>query len=436
MRRFSLVMVLVLAVLPGLPAAAQETGSTITVVHAVEGDEGFPVDLYVNGELVVSEISFGMITEALRLSAASYEVELYPAGANPAIEDARLSATVRLSGGAHATVVANVTETGQPTLTVFVDDTSQIPAGQARVTLRHGAVAPEVDVLAEDEVLIGGLANQEEGSAEVPEGSYTIEVVPTGEPGPALFEADLDLTEGTSYVIYGIGSVEGDSFDVAVQVITGLQTPPAFIPTGTGGLAADARPGNPLAAGSAVPSEPSRSSGTLLAYRPAGVESLSPNAGPPPVSLRIDALGVEAPVVVARVDAARMEVPQSVSQVAWYEYGPAPGESGSAVMAAHVDLAGRGPGVFFGLDRLRPGDVIVVGFEDGSERRFRVEALARYEKGTLPLDRIFARDGHPVLTLVTCGGTFDRSTRLYDSNVVVYARPVPAYTWEGALLPT
>jgi len=32
--------------------------------------------------------------------------------------------------------------------------------------------------------------------------------------------------------------------------------------------------------------------------------------------------------------------------------------------------------------------------------------------------------GSPVLTLITCGGSFSESTRHYDSNVVVYAVPV------------
>jgi hypothetical protein len=40
------------------------------------------------------------------------------------------------------------------------------------------------------------------------------------------------------------------------------------------------------------------------------------------------------------------------------------------------------------------------------------------------VDRIFARDGAPQLVLITCGGTFDRTIRSYEDNVVVTAEPV------------
>jgi sortase (surface protein transpeptidase) len=93
------------------------------------------------------------------------------------------------------------------------------------------------------------------------------------------------------------------------------------------------------------------------------------------------------------------------------------------VLAAHVDTAEQGAGAFFRLRELRPGDEVVVDYDDGSSGRFIVEARVTYDKDSLPLHRVFARDGSPVLTLVTCGGGFSRSSRSYDSNVVVYAVP-------------
>ncbi|HET7847324.1 MAG TPA: class F sortase [Acidimicrobiia bacterium] len=157
---------------------------------------------------------------------------------------------------------------------------------------------------------------------------------------------------------------------------------------------------------------------------PALGEPIDP--GPAPTGLRIEAIGVEADILPYGVDRAtgQMEVPENVVDVAWYRYGPSPGEAGSAVLAAHVDLAGRGPGVFFDLDRLQPGDLIAIDFDDGSEALFSVQARATHKKDDLPTEVIFSRYGPPVLTLVTCGGGFDSSTSRYDSNVVVYARPL------------
>lgn len=164
----------------------------------------------------------------------------------------------------------------------------------------------------------------------------------------------------------------------------------------------------------------------LLPNKVSTLDSMNPSAGPTPVGLVIPSIDVDAEVISQGIDArtGQMEVPHNVSDVAWYEYGPAPGESGSAVLAAHVDLAGQGPGVFFDLRTLEPGDLLEVIFSDGTSEEFRVEARTIYDKDDLPLDAIFSREGPPVLTLITCGGSFNASVESYDSNVVVFALPV------------
>lgn len=147
----------------------------------------------------------------------------------------------------------------------------------------------------------------------------------------------------------------------------------------------------------------------------------------PPVGLRIESLGVDARVGASGVDqdTGQMEVPDNVAEVGWYKFGPSPGEPGSAVLAAHVDLAGFGPGAFYELDSLAAGDRISVIHDDGSASTFRVVAQVMYDKDELPLDVIFSREGPPVLTLITCGGGFNSKISRYDSNVVVYAVPEP-----------
>ena len=143
-------------------------------------------------------------------------------------------------------------------------------------------------------------------------------------------------------------------------------------------------------------------------------------------ALELASLGIDAPIIPTGVNqrTGQMAVPNNVRDVAWYEFGSRPGESGSAVLAAHVDLASQGPGVFFGLRKVEVGDIVEVTFSDDSVSRFRVEARTVYQKAELPLDTIFARKGAPVLTLITCGGGFSESSGSYDSNVVVFAVPV------------
>lgn len=146
-----------------------------------------------------------------------------------------------------------------------------------------------------------------------------------------------------------------------------------------------------------------------------------------PVSLAIPAIEHRSSVDATGVDARTRElaVPESAEGVVWYQHGPSPGASGSAVLAGHVDYNGVA-GAFYRLRELEPGDRIAVSFDDGSRQRFEVVARRRYKRDELPTDRVFASGGRPVLTLITCGGRFDESERRYAANVVVFAVPLEA----------
>ena len=54
-----------------------------------------------------------------------------------------------------------------------------------------------------------------------------------------------------------------------------------------------------------------------------------------------------------------------------------------------------------------------------------VGGLELITKQVLSVERIFARDGAPRLTLITCGGPFLPEYRSYRDNVVVVAEPAP-----------
>ncbi|MFG3601773.1 class F sortase [Micromonospora chersina] len=146
----------------------------------------------------------------------------------------------------------------------------------------------------------------------------------------------------------------------------------------------------------------------------------------PPVGLRIPPIGVTATVdpvgINRRTD--EFEVPPSVDRVGWYRYGPGlEAGTGSVVIAGHVDSADQGRGAFFRLRELDRGDTLTVTGADGRERTYRVVAREEYAKTRIPLERYFARDGSPRLTLITCGGPFDAKTRHYRDNIVVTAVP-------------
>jgi LPXTG-site transpeptidase (sortase) family protein len=145
---------------------------------------------------------------------------------------------------------------------------------------------------------------------------------------------------------------------------------------------------------------------------------------PPPVTLTIPAIGVRTALVRLGLTASgTLQVPPAASVAGWYAGSPRPGAIGSAVIAGHVDSY-RGPGVFYRLSQLQPGDRVYVRRADGKLVVFRVTSVDAYPKDDFPTRSVYGATPDPELRLITCGGAFDPSLHSYLGNVVVYASEV------------
>jgi sortase (surface protein transpeptidase) len=155
--------------------------------------------------------------------------------------------------------------------------------------------------------------------------------------------------------------------------------------------------------------------------RPATATTGLARAAAPPVRIRIPAIGVSAAVVRLGLNRdGTLQVPADFGVTGWFTGGPAPGETGPAVIAGHIDSR-RGPAVFYRLHALRRGDGVAVERADGTTVQFAVEGSAQYPKRAFPTEAVFGPSPDPLLRLITCGGSFDRSRRSYRDNVVVTA---------------
>ncbi len=222
-------------VLVATPATAADT-ATVSVLHGIPNT---PVDVYANGERLIDDFQPGTLTDALTLPAGAYDLAIFPADAADGSGAPLLKADdVAVPAGANATVVAHLKEDGSPTLTPFVNDTSAVPAGQARVTVRHTAAAPAVDVRAGGTAVVKGLTNPNEQTLTVPASTITADVTLAGTDTVAIGPADLTLAEGTSTIVYAWGNGEA-GYDLAVQTISGMHSMPAGVPGGSAGLADD-----------------------------------------------------------------------------------------------------------------------------------------------------------------------------------------------------
>jgi sortase (surface protein transpeptidase) len=147
---------------------------------------------------------------------------------------------------------------------------------------------------------------------------------------------------------------------------------------------------------------------------------------PRPVYLVIPAIGVRTRLItLGTTSAGAMAVPSTTSVAGWYTASPRPGSIGSSVIAGHVDSY-RGPGVFFRLRLLRPGDRAFVLRADGTVAVFAITSVREYPKDAFPTAAVYGPVPYAGLRLITCGGTFDRSTGTYLSNYVAYGTEVNA----------
>ncbi|MBV2357515.1 class F sortase [Streptomyces sp. J2-1] len=155
-----------------------------------------------------------------------------------------------------------------------------------------------------------------------------------------------------------------------------------------------------------------------------GEERLSAPAltASPPTRVRIPAIRVAAPLTGLTLNSSgglNAPPPADKNLAGWYRAGTTPGETGTAIIAGHVDNT-KGPAVFYDLGALKRGAVIEVDREDGRTALFTVDAVEVYSARDFPDDKVYSPAPRPELRVITCGGGYSKTTG-YQGNVVVFA---------------
>jgi len=218
------------------PAQAAEGDAQLSVLHGVPG---LTVDVWVNGERTLDDFAPSTLAGPLALPAGSYDIAITAADAADASAPVIGPVTVDLAAKGNYTAVANLGADGKPTANLFTNDVSQIAAGKGKLTVRHTAAAPAVDVLAGGSAVISNLSNPKEKTLTLDPGTVPAAVAATGTTQPVIGPADVSVKEGAHTIVYAWGSLADKNLQLAVQTIDGLHSAPGSVPGGRSGAADD-----------------------------------------------------------------------------------------------------------------------------------------------------------------------------------------------------
>ena len=209
------------------PAQAAEGDAQLSVLHGVPG---LTVDVWVNGDRTLDDFTPGSLAGPLALPAGAYELAITASDAADASAAVIGPVSVTLAANGNYTAVANLDAAGNPTANLFTNDVSQIEAGKGKLTVRHTAAAPAVDVLAGGSPVITTLVNPNEQTLTLDPGTVPAAVAATGTTAPVIGPADVTIAEGTHTIVYAWGSLADANLQLAVQTIEGLHSAPGSVP--------------------------------------------------------------------------------------------------------------------------------------------------------------------------------------------------------------
>jgi LPXTG-site transpeptidase (sortase) family protein len=140
-----------------------------------------------------------------------------------------------------------------------------------------------------------------------------------------------------------------------------------------------------------------------------------------PVRLKIPKINVNTAIEsVGLTKDGAMDVPKGPVDVAWFKFGPRPGEIGNAVISGHFGWKDNIPAVFDNLYQLRNGDKIYIKDETGTTTVFVVREIRSFDPNADAKDVFISTDGKAHLNLVTCEGVWNKTQKSYSKRLVVF----------------
>ena len=224
------VMVMVAALMPPSPAAASNAmapgdDATFSVLHAIPAGLGADViDVYAGRALIIDDLTPGAL-KTVKLPGGSYALTVLPDGRTPGGAAPLLRASqIKVPSGANVTITANLDAAGRPDLNAFTNDTSTVGRGMGRLTVRHIAFAPALDMRNAGRSLFTDLRNSRQADVGLNAGRFAPYATIAGTRDVVLRPTPITIINkpgtsdmGTNTIVYLWGSAADGSLRAAVQ---------------------------------------------------------------------------------------------------------------------------------------------------------------------------------------------------------------------------
>ena len=224
------VLALVLALAP--PGAAADRSAQVTVIQAVPGASA---DVELDGRSVASGAEVGEVLGPFEVAPGEHDLTFTDG-------DLEVESSLTLDAGTSSDVVLHLPADlgGEPVVHSYRAPTGPIGPGKARVVLAHTATVAPADVQVDGQTVFTNIANGEFADADVPEGTISVALLPSGTGGdPILGPVDVTLEAGTLSMIYAYGNPRDGSMNVIAhtsRLASDGSARPSVIDTGSAGL--------------------------------------------------------------------------------------------------------------------------------------------------------------------------------------------------------
>lgn len=203
-----------------LASAGSAVAADVFVVHGIPG---VVVDVYAStagAPIPGSPTIPGLRPKDVRSVTAGpgvFDIRIYAAGANPQTAAPVISVLgAVLPATGEVSVVAHLDAVGTPTASIYQNDASPVQSGWARVSVRHTAAAPPVQLTAGGVPKLA-LANPFFGDLEVPATSILLQLQTPFAGTPLTGAVPLGFASGRRYFVYAIGSLSAGTFDFLIH---------------------------------------------------------------------------------------------------------------------------------------------------------------------------------------------------------------------------